>query len=147
MRLWFLQLLACCSDKLSEDLGNLFGDKLDKMDEAQLIAEMQKLAVVSQNNLVNIVRLRALVQDRDEPVRSFVARLKGTAGVCKLTVWCPCDPGADDADKEILYCLVNGFADKDIRNQVMGKVVEMDLEETGKFIKAKESGRKALGCT
>ena len=37
--------------------------------------------MVSQNNLVNIFRLRALVQDRDEPVRSFVARLKGTAGV------------------------------------------------------------------
>ena len=59
------QLLSCCNDELAEDLGNLFGDMLEEMNESQLLQEMRKLAIVSQNHLVNIVRLRAMVQDRD----------------------------------------------------------------------------------
>ena len=139
------QLLSCCNDELAEDLGNLFGDTLEEMNESQLLQEMRKLAIVSQNHLVNIVRLRAMVQDRDEPVRTYLARLKGAAGVCKLTVKCSCDPNTvvSYSDKEILHCLVNGLADKDIRNQVMGKVEVMDLEMTVKFVEAKEAGRKA----
>ena len=44
---------------------------------------MRRLAVVAQNNLVNIVRLRSLVQeDRDETIRSYLARLKGISAVC-----------------------------------------------------------------
>ena len=106
---------------------------------------MRKLSIVSQNHLVNIVRLRAMVQDRDEPVRTYLARLKGAAGVCSLTVKCSCDPSTvvSYSDKEILHCLVNGLADKDIRNQVMGKVEVMNLEMTVKFVEAKEAGRKA----
>ena len=133
------QLLSCCTDELAEDLGNLFGDQLEVKDETQLLEEMKRLAVVSQNHLVNIVRLRAMTQDRDEPVRTYMARLKGAAGVCSLTVKCSCDPSTvvSYADKELLHCLINGLADRDIRNQVMGKVEIMDLESTVKFIEAK----------
>ena len=73
---------------------------------------MRRLAVVAQNNLVNIVRLRlrSLVQDRDEPIRSYLARLKGVSAsaVCKLTLQCSCNPSTSVSytDKEILHCLV-----------------------------------------
>merc|ERR1719233_2472640 len=87
------QLLACCSEELGDELDNFHGAQLDEKNEADLMAEMRKLAVVAQNNLVNIMRLRSSVQDRDEPVKSFMARLRGVAEVCKLTVKCPCDPG------------------------------------------------------
>ena len=139
------QLLACCSEELGDELDNFHGAQLDQKNEADLMAEMRKLAVVAQNNLVNIMRLRSMIQDRDEPVKSFMARLKGVAEVCKLTVRCPCDPGVQVsyADKEIYHCLVKGLADMDIRNQVMGEVEEMDLHDVVKFIEAKESGRKA----
>ena len=123
------QLLACCSEELGDELDNFHGEKLDEKNESELISEIRKLAVVAQNNLVNIMRLRSLVQDRDEPVKSFMARLKGVAKVCKLTVKCPCDPGVQVsyAEKEIYHCLVKGLADMEIRNQVMGEVQEMDL--------------------
>ena len=62
---------------------------MDQKNEADLMSEMRKLAVVAQNNLVNIMRLRSIVQGRDELVKSFMARLKGIAKVCKLTVKCP----------------------------------------------------------
>ena len=86
------QLLSCCTDELSEELGNLYGEQLDTKTEEQLLGDMRRLAVVAQNNLVNIVRLRSQVQDRDEPIRSYLARLKGIAAVCKLTLQCSCDP-------------------------------------------------------
>ena len=50
-------------------MGNLFGDQLDVKGKEQLL---KKLAVVSQNHLVNIVRLLAMVQNRDEPVRTYI---------------------------------------------------------------------------
>merc|ERR1711867_232017 len=89
--------------------------------------------------------VRSMAQDRDEPIRSYLARLKGVAAVCKLTLQCTCDPPTtvSYADKEILHCLVKGLADDDIRRQVLGVVEEMDLNTTVKFIEAKESGRKA----
>ena len=40
-----------------------------------------------------------------------MARLKGAAGVCSLTVQCSCDPRTvvSYADRELLHCLVNGL--------------------------------------
>ena len=49
------QLLACCSEELLQDLENMFGAQLDQKSEVQLMADMRRLAVVAQNNLVNIV--------------------------------------------------------------------------------------------
>ena len=86
------QLLACCDEDLMEELNNLHGDQLDTKTEEELLTEMKTLAIVAQNHLVNIVRVRSLVQDRDEPIRSYLARLKGVAAVCKLTLQCTCDP-------------------------------------------------------
>ena len=44
------QLLPCCDDKMSEELGNLFGNQLDTKTEEQLLREMCRLAVIAQNN-------------------------------------------------------------------------------------------------
>ena len=128
-----------------EELNNLHGDQLDAKTEEQVLAEMRTLAIVAQNHLVNIVRVRSLVQDRDEPIRSYLARLKGVAAVCKLTLQCKCDPPTmvSYADKEILHCLVKGLVDDDIRRQVLGVVDEMDLDTTVK----PRSQEDRLGCT
>ena len=97
------------------------------------MAEMRTLAIVAQNHLVNIMRLRSMVLDRDEPVGSYLVRLKGVAAVCKLTLQCSCEPQTtvSYADKEILHCLVKGLADDDIRRQVLGVVEQMGLDKTG----------------
>ena len=58
------QLLACCSEELGDKLDNFHGAQLDQNYEAELMSEMQKLAVVTQNNLVNIMKLRSIVQAR-----------------------------------------------------------------------------------
>ena len=139
------QLLSSCSEELAEDMENLYGEQLDTKTESELLSKMHQLAVVSQNHLVNVVRLRSMMQDNDESVRSYLARLKGAANVCNLTVSCTCPTAStvSYADQEILHCLVKGLADEDIRRQVLGVVDVMDLDTTVKFIEAKESGRKA----
>jgi len=52
------QLLSSCSDELAEDMENLYGEQLDTKTESELLAKMHQLAVVAQNHLVNVVRLR-----------------------------------------------------------------------------------------
>ena len=73
-----------------EKLGNLYGEQLDTKIEQQLLSDMLRLwpALVAQNNLVNIVRLRSQTQDRDEPIRSYLARLKNGAAL-QCASW-PC---------------------------------------------------------
>ena len=133
------QLLSSCSEELAEDMENLYGEQLDTKTESELLSKMHQLAVVAQNHLVNIVRLRSMMQDNDESIRSYLARLKGAANVCNLTVSCTCPTTStvSYADQEILHCLVKGLADEDIRRQVLGVVEVMDLDTTVKFIEAK----------
>ena len=54
-------LLACCSEELGDELDKFHGAQLDQMNGADLMSEIRKLAVVAQNNLVNIMRLRLIV--------------------------------------------------------------------------------------
>ena len=53
-------------------------------DITRLIARIKSLAVKRSNNLVNIMVLQGLGQERDETVGSFVAKLHGQADLCDL---------------------------------------------------------------
>ena len=50
---------------------------------------MEKTAVEKQSDLLNKVQLMETKQERDEPIRSYVARLKGQANICSLMMKCP----------------------------------------------------------
>ena len=111
-----------------------------------MMDEIQKLAVLAQNNLVKMVQLLTLFQDREEPIREFYARLKASASACELSVQCTavaCTEKVSYSDKMILHALVRGIADEEIRENVLAKTEELGLEETIKFIEAKETGRRS----
>ena len=60
------------------------------MDE--VMASIKNLAVREENTMVARVQLHNVRQDRDETIRSFSARLRGQASVCKFLIKCPvCD--------------------------------------------------------
>ena len=82
------QLVTCCETELYRDLHNTFGTSLQTKMEEDLILKMRGLAVPHHSNLVSIVVLRSATQERDERIRSYVARLRGLAGVCKLLLSC-----------------------------------------------------------
>ena len=51
------QLLACCEMDLRRDLLRYLGTGLDAQSEAELLAEIKRIAVVTRSNLVNVVSL------------------------------------------------------------------------------------------
>ena len=60
------QLRSACNEDLNRGLYNCLGSKLETLTEQQMLDEIEKFAVESQNNLVNVVHLLALSQDREE---------------------------------------------------------------------------------
>ena len=111
------QLRWACHEDLHRDLFSCLGSKLETLTEQQMLHEIEKLAVLSQNNLVKVVHLLALSQDREEPIRAFYARLKASASVCELSVACTataCTEKVSYSDKMILHALVRGISDEEI---------------------------------
>ena len=50
------QLLACCNEELSEDLGNLYGEQLDNKDEDTL---MEALYLIEPCSIVHVMSFQA----------------------------------------------------------------------------------------
>lgn len=84
-----VQMLECCDDVLRRDLSRVYKNAIIKMDERELLCAIKKLAVLDENTLVSRYKLHNLKQDLDEPIRSYAARVKGQAHVCKLFLPCP----------------------------------------------------------
>ena len=83
------QLLDCCNpDGLRKNLVRVHRDTLASCNEYELLANIKKLAVRTENAMVARDILSKMRQDRDEPVRAYSARLKGQARVCQFTARC-----------------------------------------------------------
>ncbi|XP_021365018.1 uncharacterized protein LOC110457888 [Mizuhopecten yessoensis] len=78
-----IQLLECCDEPLRKDLTRSAGGSLADKTIDEVLAAIKKLAVREENTMVARVTLHNMRQDRDETVRSYGARLKGQAGICK----------------------------------------------------------------
>ena len=53
-----------------------------------MMNQLEIVAVDKQSELLNFVQLIDVVQDRGEAIRKFVARIRGRAAVCNLTIDC-----------------------------------------------------------
>ena len=56
------QLRSACHEDLNRCLYNCLGTKMESLTEQQMLDQIEKLAVLAQNNLVNVVHLLALSQ-------------------------------------------------------------------------------------
>ena len=97
--------------------------------------------------MVARVQLHNMHQDRDETVRSFCARLRGQAGICKFTTQCPsCDTNVNYTEHILRDVLTHGLADSQIQLDLLGdKNQDMTPEEVLQFVEAKESGKRLAG--
>ena len=84
-----IQLLECCDEQLRKNLTRNAGGSLTNKTADEVMEAIKKLAVREENTMVARVQLHNMRQDRDETIRSFGARLRGQAGVCKFLVTCP----------------------------------------------------------
>ena len=85
-----IQLLECCDEDLRKDLTCAAGGTLTEKSEADVLKAIKTLAVREENIMVARVALHEMRQDRDELIRSFGARVRGQAGVCKYLMNCVC---------------------------------------------------------
>ena len=94
--------------------------------------------------MVARVQLQQLRQDRDEPMRAFLARLRGQASICCFKVQCACGNEVHYSDDMVRDTLIRGIADEEIRLDILGlPKQDMSLEEAVSFIEAKESGKRS----
>ena len=108
---------------------------------------IRRLAVREENTTVARVQLHNMRQDRDEPIRSFCARLRGQAGVCKFVIKCTnCDANVNYTDNILCDVLTRGLADGEIQLDLMAdKKQDKTLEEVTQFVERKEGGERSAG--
>jgi hypothetical protein len=138
------QLLHCPDEALKNAVNRALGDRVENITVADLLKEIETLAVVRQSNHVNTLALMTAKQERDEPVRQFAARLRGLAAVCDLTVTCTCLLKVSEVDKWVLMSLISGLNDEDTKQEVLSKVEEKTLDDTIAFVEARETGRDSV---
>lgn len=139
------QLLETCDEPLRKDLTRTHG-ALTNETEQNVLKLIRTLAVRPENTMVARVQLQQMRQDRDEPVRSYCARLRGQASVCKFQKFCSCDPASEvDYSCEIVRdCFIQGLSDEDIKLEILGQPdQEMTLEQILQIAEAKESGKRS----
>ena len=82
------QLLQCPDTDLRKAVHRALGVRVTTINVADLLTEIETLAVIKQSNHVNILAMIKSKQERDEPVRQFAASLRGLAAVCDLAALC-----------------------------------------------------------
>ena len=140
-----LQLLECCDEQLRKDLTRSSVGSLADRPEKEVLDAMRFLAVREESVMVARVALSNLHQDHDESVRSFCARLKGQASVCKYIIPCTgCNQEVDYTQQILRDVLSRGIADPDIQLELLGHTNQnMSLEEVLQFVEAKEAGKRS----
>ena len=139
------QLLECCDETLRKDITRTAGGSLTDKTEQEVLTAMRALAVREENAMVARVALHNMRQDRDEPVRSFCARVKGQASVCRYSVCCPnCSADVDYTPHVVRDVISRGISDGDIQLELLGHTdQDMTLEKVVAFIESKESGKRS----
>ena len=139
-----IQLLECCDEELRKDLTRSAGGTLTDKTEIVVTEAIKTLAARKENTMLARVAL-IMRQDRDEPIRSFGARIRGQAGVCKYTLECPgCNINVKYTDQIIKDVLARRLTDPEIQLDLLGDMnQDMSLEDVLKFVEAKESGKRS----
>ena len=128
-----------------KDLTRNAGGSLANKTADEVLTAIKKLAVREENTMVARVQLHHMRQDRDEPIRSFCARLRGQAGVCKFNIKCQgCNGDVNYTEQIVRDVITRGLADSEIQLDLLGdRNQDMTLEEVLKFVEAREAGKRS----
>ena len=95
------QLWGCLSPALKRAAA---GDGLEEeSDDVVFLRSIKRLAVKKHNPVVAQVKFLSTGQDRDEPVNSYVARLRGTAQQCNFVMLSVCSFPSCSVTTEVSY--------------------------------------------
>ena len=146
------QLLACCEPTLHTALLREDPGIADKP-EADILSSMKRLSVLKVALCARRAALLCTRQDPGEPVRQYVARLRGRANVCQWQASGPCsEPECEGAtvvdytDELVKLVLLNGLAEEEIRKEILGTpdIDTASLSETVRLVESKETAARAM---
>ena len=106
-------LWLACSDGLRRVLHNDGAREIKSM--VELLLQVKSLCVQRWNNLVNILTLQKIGQERDEGVLVFIARLNGQVSLCNLNVTHSCSKVVSFAEWFKTLQLINRIYDKEMQ--------------------------------
>ena len=140
------QLLQCAETNLRKTLQNtISADRMISITVEDLMVKIEKAAVVKQSDLLDKVKLMKAKQDCDEPIKTFLARLRGLANIRNLSTECPsetCTETVSYVNAKILLALVKSLVDEDTKGEILSKVEQMDLDTTFAFVDSRETGKR-----
>ena len=115
----------------------------------QLLETMRSLAVIPVATGVLRTELLQLRQERDEPFRSFAARVQGKAETREFTARCECGKNVDYTPHMARDVLLNGIVDPEIRREVLGTkdIIQTAVNDVISVVEAKEKARNALAAS
>ena len=139
------QLFQCAGPQLGDNILKTNPDAISD-NLPQLLETMRSLAVIPIATSVLRTELLQLQQERDEPFRSFAARVRGKAETCEFTTKCECGKNVDYTPHMSRDVLLNGIADPDIRREVLGTrdITQTAVNDVISLVEAKEKARNAL---
>ena len=117
------------------------------------MASMKALAVIPVATGVIPAELLELKHKRDEPFRTFSARVRGKAETCgyitKMECQCGTSNNVDYSDNIVRDVLVAGIYDTDIRREIMGveSIIERPVNEVVSLVDKREMARDANSYT
>ena len=113
-----LQLLECCEEGLRKDFYRSHTNSATATETNALAAIKTPAADgKAENAVVSRMTLMTMTQDREEGVRSFAARLRGQAKICKFSKSCSHNPSEAVNYTDVMFrdALIRGFGDSDIQ--------------------------------
>ncbi len=142
-----IQLLECLDAKLRRDVtrNSVGALPIEGLSEQDLLAAIKALAIREENPKVARVALSRMVQDRGEPIRSFAARLRGQAEVCRFVKQCVgCELVSNQGEERVADQLCIGLADAEIQEDLLKNPnQEMTVEETIRFVEVRAAGKRS----
>ena len=137
-----MQLQAACNTELRQRVFDT-GTYPNLTTPALFLAKMKELAVITVHRSVHLMNLWKMVQQPDEPIRAFAARVTSTADMCGMTVLCSCSIEVSFRDKVVQQIVIHGMRDTDIRVRVLSRNTSGELTTLAKlinYISAEEAG-------
>ena len=135
------RLLQCVEGAMMKVLISKLGtDILGEITSSQLLSEIERVLVQTQLDLLNKIKLFKAAQGPIEPIKNFVFRLQLLAYECNLTTSCSSqDCTAANYGGNILFAMVRGLANDDIKEEILSKLDLISLEDAIKIVSKKES--------
>ena len=140
-----MQLQAACDNALRQRVFDT-GTHASLTTEEAFLNKMKELSVIIVHRSIHLRNLWKTVQQSDERVRAFMARVMSTADMCNMVIECSnqtCDQKVSYRDHVVMQVIIHGLRDNDIRVRVLSRNTSGELKTLDKlvdYIAAEEAG-------